>query len=313
VITLPLEAGRHLDLVVRFLRDGLVVNGQRYPVLGLIGSTTKLRALTTYCEAEGMAGAEFGVRRITTAAFHASGPWKRRLGDYWQAEIATAYGLTEFAEAATVGCRACGGFHLPETVHGEYLAVSSESPVEAGTARLVLTSLYPYRQAMPLIRYDTGDLVEVLPPCPLTLSCGFGLHGRRSAVLLGNGGEAQLTPLDVLEAIDELEDDHPGTVCHDEAVALVMSWGSGHEPATFRRAGYPALNCELRNSGEPLLRVTLEIESRTGNEDIARGLHDRLLERLERRAGPAADSPAVELECLGPGGLAERGLPLTII
>ena len=38
VIILPLEVGRHLPLVIRFLREGLVVKGIRYKFIELFGS-----------------------------------------------------------------------------------------------------------------------------------------------------------------------------------------------------------------------------------------------------------------------------------
>lgn len=314
VVSLPLEVGRHLRLVVRFLRDGLLVRGRRYPVLQLIGAATKLRALTAYCEAEGFSGSEFEVQRITTAAFHTSGAWERRMREHWQADVATAYGLTEFAEATAVECGACGGFHLPEIVHVEYLPVDSIGHVEGGAYRLVLTALLPYRRTMPLIRYDTGDLVEPLPPCRLAGAPGFRLHGRRGAVLLSDDGKVLLTPLDVLDAIDDIDEWRPGVVRRDDAVPLVMSWGSGHTPKAFRQAGYPAVNCTVVEGARPALRLSVELEAgAVGAGEIAARLADRLLARQAERTRAAPDGSTLHVECLAAGGLAERDLPLTLI
>jgi phenylacetate-coenzyme A ligase PaaK-like adenylate-forming protein len=316
-VSLPLEVGRHFALVVRFLQEGLVINGCRYRVVALFGSTTKLRALTAFCRAQRMPGPEFGVKRITTAAFHASSSWTRRIREYWAADMVTAYGLTEFAEAATVECSACGGFHLPGTVHVEYLAPSTATPVSAGPARLVLTSVYPFRKTMPLIRFDTGDLVEVLPPCPLTLSVGFRFHGRRDGVLLGDKGDVLLTSLDVLDAVDELEDAIPGSICYDDAVPLVMSWGSGHDASAFRNTGYPALHCEVQQGlAGAVLHVTVEVEERSaGRDELARDLRDLLIKTQATRTGTGTHTTRepVDVQCVAPGGLSERRLRLTMI
>ncbi len=90
------------------------------------------------------------------------------------------YGMTETCFGGGVQCLARNGYHLRELdLFLELLDPVTASPVPDGvTGEIVLTTLN--REAMPLIRYRTGDAAAWLPgPCP----CGSPL--RRLAPLRG--------------------------------------------------------------------------------------------------------------------------------
>ncbi|WP_418764049.1 DVU_1553 family AMP-dependent CoA ligase [Mailhella sp.] len=90
------------------------------------------------------------------------------------------YGMTETCFGGGVQCMARNGYHLRELdLFLEILDPVSDLPVPDGkTGEIVLTTLN--REAMPLIRYRTGDAAAWLPgPCP----CGSPL--RRLSSLKG--------------------------------------------------------------------------------------------------------------------------------
>ena len=90
------------------------------------------------------------------------------------------YGMTETCFGGGVQCLAKSGYHLRELdLFLEILDPVTGLPVPDGeTGEIVLTTLH--REAMPLIRYRTGDAAAWLPgPCP----CGSPL--RRLAPLRG--------------------------------------------------------------------------------------------------------------------------------
>ncbi len=90
------------------------------------------------------------------------------------------YGMTETCFGGGVQCMARNGYHLRELdLFLEILDPVSGEPVPDGeTGEIVLTTLN--REAMPLIRYRTGDAAAWLPgPCP----CGSPL--RRLSPLKG--------------------------------------------------------------------------------------------------------------------------------
>jgi hypothetical protein len=314
VVCLPLEVGRHLPLIRRFLRDGIVVDSTRYDVVELFGSIVKLRALTRYLETVGENVAGTSIRRITTMAFHTSSTWRRQLSRSWNADVVESYGLTEFVQSVTRTCPACAAFHLPPTVHEELIALDLSGPVHAGPALLVLTALYPYRTSMPLIRYNTHDVVEPLRPCRLTSTNGLMLHGRDTAVLV-NEGRVAVTALDALDAVDAVEASCPGSIAYDESVATVMSWGSGCNPEVFRDAGYAALSCRCVEEGRTeFLAVDVEVHGPEASRARVREvITEHLAARVMQRGIQDAAAASFRVRALRPGSLAREDLQITLI
>lgn len=95
---------------------------------------------------------------------------RARISELWGGiPVLEDYGSTETGSLA--GECPHGSLHLwADRVIPEVLDPGTGRATADGTGRLVVTTLY--RQAMPLVRYDTGDVVEVSEePCP----CGWHL------------------------------------------------------------------------------------------------------------------------------------------
>lgn len=102
------------------------------------------------------------------------------LRQHWQCEVLDHYGLTETAYGGAVECAAHQGFHVRELdVLIEIVDISGSKVLPHGQAgEVVITTLQ--REAMPLVRYRTGDVARILPgPC----ACGSPL--RRLGPVLG--------------------------------------------------------------------------------------------------------------------------------
>ena len=102
------------------------------------------------------------------------------LRQHWQCEVLDHYGLTETAYGGAVECAAHDGFHVRELdVLVEIVDISGSKVLPHGQAgEVVITTLQ--REAMPLVRYRTGDVARLLPgPC----ACGSPL--RRLGPVLG--------------------------------------------------------------------------------------------------------------------------------
>jgi phenylacetate-CoA ligase len=120
---------------------------------------------------------------------------RARIGELWAADVVEEYGATETGSLA--GECPLGRLHLWADraifeVHDPRTGVTGAH----GRGQLVVTPLF--RQAMPLLRYNIEDEVEVsYEPCP----CGWHLPTVR---VLGRGGHAggtRLTQLDVEELV----------------------------------------------------------------------------------------------------------------
>jgi phenylacetate-coenzyme A ligase PaaK-like adenylate-forming protein len=93
------------------------------------------------------------------------------LRERFRCDVFQQYGLTESAFGLGVDCRAFAGYHLRETdYYVEILDDKGKALPTGMPGRVVITSLLC--GAMPLIRYDTGDVSRYLPePC----ACGSSL------------------------------------------------------------------------------------------------------------------------------------------
>jgi phenylacetate-coenzyme A ligase PaaK-like adenylate-forming protein len=85
---------------------------------------------------------------------------RRLVDDEWKAQMLTSYSLTEFNGWA-VGCSLTPNhYHFDPTMYAEVVDPASHREIKEGQEGiLILTSLFPFQQAQPLIRYNTGDLV----------------------------------------------------------------------------------------------------------------------------------------------------------
>lgn len=113
-------------------------------------------------------------------------------------EVFVHYGLTETGLGGAVECREHAGCHMREADLIHEIVDEYGTPVPAGEyGEIVLTTLT--REAMPLIRYRTGDEGRILPePCPCGSALGrLEVRGRMSErVSLPGGGHLHITDLD---------------------------------------------------------------------------------------------------------------------
>jgi phenylacetate-coenzyme A ligase PaaK-like adenylate-forming protein len=140
-------------------------------------------------------------RTVLLSGDHMARPVVAGLAAAWGCRVATHYGLTEAGLGCAVQCRAGQGHHLRDAeLLFEIVDPDSGLPVPPGEpGEIVVTTLAA--EAMPLVRYRTGDLGRMLPgPCP----CGGPLpllgrvEGRRDQAVPVPGGVLTQALLDDL-------------------------------------------------------------------------------------------------------------------
>jgi phenylacetate-CoA ligase len=98
----------------------------------------------------------------------------------FDAEIADTYGAQETGHIAAQ-CPDCGEYHVSgETILLEVLRDDGSTASSGESGRVVVTPLYNY--AMPLVRYELGDLAEVgsaIPSCTRRLPTLRRILGRQ--------------------------------------------------------------------------------------------------------------------------------------
>lgn len=252
-----------------------------------------LMPLTAHFLERGVDARRFGVRGVSTTGFRLSPHWRALVQAAWGAPVFDNYSLSEIPSPA-LECTACGFNHWLSPVLPEVVDARSHAPVPRGAGVLVLTTLYPFVHAMPLIRYWTGDLVELGPRCRAAGERGIRFRGRERQSLVAADGVlvASQDVTDTLEA-EPLVARHPHPV---EQLGLVRSVDCG------------AVKFELAMRRRDVhLRVELKFDPRAYPRDAegigARVAHALLhaspaLRRRERRR-----EGMLEVELAGPGTL----------
>lgn len=112
----------------------------------------------------------------------------------WNCRVLDHYGLTEAGYGGGVECLARQGYHVRELdIFVEIVDIHTGQPLPVGqTGEVVLTTLD--REAMPLLRYATGDVAVLFAgPC----ACGSPLRrlGRIQGRLMRHGQEVQVVKM----------------------------------------------------------------------------------------------------------------------
>jgi phenylacetate-CoA ligase len=124
-------------------------------------------------------------------------------------EVNDLFGMTE---VLPVTGRTCNQGHLHHDINMgfvEYLDLETGDPAEPGAlATVVITPMFPYRDCMPVFRYDTRDVVRRLPDEPLTcdvpgLPAASKILGKADHLLRLGPGKV-IGPRQVVEAVEAL-------------------------------------------------------------------------------------------------------------
>lgn len=126
--------------------------------------------------------------------------------------VAAVNDIFAMTEVIPVTGRRCGHDHLHHDINQgfvEVLDLETGEPAEPGAlGTVVITPYFPYRDCMPVFRYDTRDVVRRLPDEPL--ACEVAAIPATSLVLgkadqiLRLAGADVVTPRELVEAVEAL-------------------------------------------------------------------------------------------------------------
>ncbi|HEX8696318.1 MAG TPA: hypothetical protein VF746_28125 [Longimicrobium sp.] len=168
------------------------------------GLESQLRILTLLLAERGFDWSRSAVRSLVSCGDLLTARLRRLYETTWGVPVHDRYGMTEIFGGASP-CPACSRWHFDCFVVPEAVDLRARQPIRRGVGALLLTSLVPFVQKQPLVRYWTGDLVELHPGCPVD-DFGFSIKGRlvRSVVAEEEAGAVVLlTAADVYDALDD--------------------------------------------------------------------------------------------------------------
>jgi phenylacetate-coenzyme A ligase PaaK-like adenylate-forming protein len=169
------------DFIVQCLWQELPLAGSTKRITALHVSPAFLfERLTDELCHRGIDLRESGVRHVILSGGHVTKRMRVLAREAWNARTTVSYSCTEVRGGAYECPRHEGVYHLVRTTYAEVADTQGRHCVAGDCGRLLLTSLYPFQSSMPLLRYDVGDVVQLLPR---TCDCGmasmsFRLLGR---------------------------------------------------------------------------------------------------------------------------------------
>jgi phenylacetate-CoA ligase len=149
------------------------IPGKKPKVSFLMASPSHLWALTRRAEEIGYDFRDSRLERIVTGGAMVGEDLKCRVRETWGDVLAEGYGLGEVLPCAMTQCAGSDRLHFPDMLgYAEVLDPTTEQPVRPGEPGvLVITTFYPDRELMPLLRYWTEDLV--IASSDRTCVCGL--------------------------------------------------------------------------------------------------------------------------------------------
>jgi hypothetical protein len=199
--------------------------------------------------------------------------WRRRLEDTWGAPVVDRFGISEIFGGASQ-CLNCGWYHFEPFVIPEVIGQNSSEVLLEGSGLLALTALFPFQQAQPLVRYLTGDLVDVTHE----LSCRPGttsirpLGRARFGVPDTYTDRWLITPASVLEAVDDIPE-----------IKRTRRFGDVDQVADPFAIGHPKYRTHWCN-GESGVEVKIELALSSGVSETRRTeIFTNVLREVSRR------------------------------
>jgi len=189
---------------LRLLEQRFDMPGLASRVTLVMGTGMALRTLVHYASMRRGALAELPVAAVYSYGDFLPRNVRESLESAWGTRLVDRYSCAEhFGGAGSTAGNDL--YQFDPHIVPEVVGIESRVPVETGLGVLVLTSLYPFVQCMPLIRYWTGDLVEVVRNDPESISLLVRLKGRLAdAVIAPDSQRVLLSAADVRNALEGL-------------------------------------------------------------------------------------------------------------
>ena len=116
--------------------------------------------LGLYLKQEGIVPPPGMIRSITCYGMAVPNSRRERLSEFFGCPVTDNFSLSEVHGSASWNHKDKTYTYSP-FVHAEAVDLVSLQPVMLGTGELVLTTLFPFTQRFPLIRYRTGDCIQI--------------------------------------------------------------------------------------------------------------------------------------------------------
>lgn len=176
----------------------------------LLTCPSYLAELVTAARRRGIGAGDSALRRLVVGGEVLSASVARVAArTFGVARVEDPYSMTEVAPVSGRACSQAHQHHDLNLGHTELVDLDTGEPAAPGAlGTLVITPYFPYRDCMPVFRYDTRDVARCLPDAPLRcelagIPATSQVLGKADQLLRLPGGEV-VTPRQLIEAIEAL-------------------------------------------------------------------------------------------------------------
>lgn len=203
----PIVGESSLTLAVKLLERRFRVNGEENYISCIAGTVESIAKLTAFILHKGI-NIKKNITQIQTGGCYFPKHVSDWLKDFWNCDIIDNFSFAELLISAAK-CLKCGFYHFSPYGLTEVLDIHSNQRIDSGRGRLFVTGFYPFTQMTPLIRYGTGDLVEVKKVNCTAGQYGYLCLGRQKNSLVFKkefSGYTFLSGGEVYDALDGIPD-----------------------------------------------------------------------------------------------------------
>jgi len=195
----------------------------------IVGVPNQIAALSRYGQIFGNPEGTH-IKSVLLSADDIPDSLKASISRLWSCNVFNHYGMTEFGIAGGVECEGFSGYHTRDCD----LLFEIIDQDESGIGEIVFTTLE--REAMPLIRYKTGDLgrfTTAACPCGSPLKRIEKVFGRkRNTFQLMSGDSVQLSEIGEAVFCETHTVDYECTVFGDGSIEIAVSTFPGQTADT---------------------------------------------------------------------------------
>ena len=169
--------------------------------LAITGTEEFILLITLELLRRGVDPSTLGIRALMTRGHYLSEERRKFFHQSWGIAVSDYFSLSEILGSAARS-PVTRRYRFTPTVYAEFLDIRTGAPVRSGMAELVLTELVPFVTYEPLVRYRTGDLVEVFGDDTYASLSDFMPHGRIGRSYFAPDGTLLLAQYDLIEVLD---------------------------------------------------------------------------------------------------------------
>ncbi len=277
------------------LLRGYSISGFESRVSAISGPLEQLIYFTQYLIECGIDPRDVGLKFVSVYSSNLSPVYYHFLKEHWGSLIANYYSLTEIFG----GARSINGEPFEFDIHviPEILQANGKPSPPGAVGRLVLTSLYPFVQRQPFIRYETGDLASYTGDADFRVS----IHGRNRGTLFHPSDEG--VPLILAADIGAVIDNYPQIWGQNYAASIPI-----FNKGVFKSTRYIG-NVSCTRGKPSQIRIGIEIspEPSLGTcsaQDLSFSISSGILERSPRLAvGVSRGEFTLHVDVLASGSL----------